>query len=292
MLKRRVLRATLTMPSGDVVLDQTLDLRFNIRKAALALQNRAIVTVFGMSQSLREQLLSQFTAWNKRQVESGMADQKWINIKLEAGYVDSEGIEISAVVFKGQVVVVNLVSAPPDIGISIQCYTRQIDKTTFITGPAPTNTTLVEYVTWAADQMGIGSNFICDTSYNDQIITNPSSGALVVSAIIIDIQNTRRPDVAAFIDDDFLYVKDRDKLVNPSEISYITEFVGIPSWTEWGVEFECMFDTTIKLAHGVDINSKLNPSVNGQYVIVSLDYDLTSRDVPFYVRPQGAPPSA
>lgn len=292
MLKQRILKATFETPDGvEVVLDQSLDIRFGIRKAALALQNRATITVFGMSQSLREQLLSQFTAWNKRQVENNMREQKWINVTLEAGYVSDDGVEITAVVFKGQVVLVNLISAPPDIGVSIQCYSRQIDKTTFVSSPAPVNTTLLEYVTWAADQMGLGKDFECDTSYNDQAITNPSSGSIVVAALVIDIQNARRPDVAAFIDDNYLYVKDRNKLVNPSEIAPVTEFVGIPMWTEWGVEFECLFDTAIRLGHGVDLTSKLNPSINGQYVLVSLDYDLTSRDVPFYVRAQGAPPS-
>jgi hypothetical protein len=279
------------MPNGDVVLDQSLDLRFNIRKAALALQNRASVTVFGMSQPLREQLLSQFTAWNKRQVEVGMLERKWIEVKLEAGYLDADGVEISAVVFKGQVVLVNLVSAPPDIGITIQCYTRQVDKTTFVSDPAPVTTTLAEYVKWAAGQMGLGDHYLCQTSYNDQVIENPSSGALIIAALTVDIQNARRPDVAAFVDDDFLYVKDRDKIINLSEMAFVTEFVGIPSWTEWGIEFEAMFDTSIRLAHGVDVKSQLNPSIDGQYVLVSIEYDLSSRDTPFYVKAQGAPPS-
>lgn len=292
MLNKRVMRATLEMPGGSVVLDDQLDLRFRIRKAALALQNRANVIVFGLSQSLREQLLSQFTAWNKRQVESGMQEQKWINATLEAGYVDEDGVETSCVVFKGQVVLVNLVSVPPDIGISIDLYTRQIDRSKFVSSFAPVNTTFAEYVKWAAGEMGLSDRYTCETSFNDQTITNPSSGSLVVSALVVDIQDAKRPDVAAFVDDDYLVVKDRSKLINPSEIAFIKQFVGIPTWTEWGVEFETLFDTTVKLAHGVDLESKMNPSLNGQYVVVSLEYDLTSRDIPFYVKGEAAPPSA
>lgn len=291
MLKIRVLRVTLAMPGGNVVLNEELDLRVNIRKAALALQNRAQVIVFGMSKTLREQLLSQFTAWNKRQVDSGVKEQKWIDVKIEAGYRDHENKEVSAVVFKGQVVLVNLVGLPPDIGISITCFSRQIDKTSFVSDPAPVKTTLEEYVKWAAGQMGLADNYLCDTSYNKMVLTNPSSGAFTIAAILIDIQNARRPDIAAFIDDDFLVVKDRDRIINPSDIAKVKEFVGIPSWTEWGVEFTQLFDTNTKLAHAADLESILNPSVNGKYVIVSLNYDLTSRDVPFYVMAQGAPPA-
>jgi len=246
-LDTRILRVILSMPGGDVTLDQSINLKIKISKAALAIQSRAAIDVTGMSKSLREQLLSQFTAWNKRLVDSGRASQKWINVKIQAGYKTTRG-ELVSTVFKGQVVLCEPTAAPPNVGVRITCFTRQIDKTAFVSEPAPASTTFYRYVEYAAKQMGFGANFVCETSFNDVVISNPARSILVVSALLIDIQSMYRPNVAAFVDDDVLIVKDRNRIINPSEVANVTKFIGIPTWNEWGIEFRCMFDGYIKLA--------------------------------------------
>jgi len=280
------------MPEGDkVVLDQSLNMRIKINKAAMMLQNRASIDVSGLTTQLRETLLSQFSIWNKRLIDTGVVDRKvWIDVMIEAGWF-VDGNDQSSVVFIGQVVSTEPTSPPPDIGIRINCYSRQIDKTTFVTSMAPSSITFSDYVAWAAGQMGLGTNFICDTSYNDVILSNPSRSSFVRSALLIDIQNQYRPDVAAFIDDNLLIVKDVNKLINPKAIPKLTELIGIPSWTEWGVEFVVLMNGAVKLANGVDIKSKMNPSMNGQYVVMTLEYDLCSRDKPFYVKGGASPPA-
>ena len=138
--------------------------------------------------------------------------------------------------------------------------------------------------------MGFGSNFICDTSYNSVIINNPARSILSIASLLIDIQDMYKPDVAAFVDDDLLIVKDRNKIMNPAQTAVLSEFIGIPGWTEWGIGFQTLFDPTIKLAQGVSITSSMNPSLNGTYVVLELEYDLSSRDGPFYVKPGASPP--
>lgn len=293
MLNQRILKVTITMPGGgDVILDEGLDLHVRVRKAALALQNAANVVVVGLARGLREQLLSQFTAWNNRQVNEGIASQKWVKIKIEAGYTDPEGKKLSAIIFRGEVATVAPVEGPPDIGVEITAYTRQIDKTTFITSQPPIAGTLEYYTQWAAEQLGLGENWICDTSYNKMVLENAFVGFHTMAGLIWALQDTRKPDIVAFIDDDFLVVKDRNKVVNPSDILVILEFVDTPSWDEYGVAFTTLFDTSIRLAGGVQLQSIMNPSVNGPYVLTMLDYDLSSRDGPFHVNSYGSPPSA
>jgi hypothetical protein len=289
-LTTRILKATLSMPGGDVVLDQTLEMKIKISKAALAIQNRATIDVIGLTTSLREQLLSQFTAWKKRQVETGQIQQNWINIKIEAGNDDNTNSEPS-VIFKGQVVLCEPSSPPPNIGVRITCYSRQIDRTSFISTPAPAQTTFANYVAYAAAQMGFDKNFICDTSYNDVVIYNPARSIHVAAALLIDIQNMYRPDVAAFIDDDILIVKDRNKIINPSNVAQVTEFIGTPSWTEWGVDFTTLFNPSIRLAQAAALTSLMNPSLNNTYVIMELEYDMTTRGTAFYVKASGSPPA-
>lgn len=291
-LRTRILTVKLGMPNGDVILDSSINMKIKIHKAALAIQNRAIIDVIGLTGDLREQLLSQFTAFNQRKVSAGQAEQKWINVEIQAGWSDSFNPSAApSTIFKGQVVICELTSAPPNIGIRITCFTRQIDKSKFITAPAPDEITFKGYVTWAAAQMGFGSNFICETSFNDVVITNPARSIFVASALLIDIQNMYRPDVAAFIDDDLLIVKDRDKIVDPSQIAKVDEFIGVPSWTEWGISFSSLFDPLIRLAKAVELNSKMNPGLNSKYIVLEIEYDLATRDVPFYVKANASPPA-
>lgn len=296
-LSNRVLKVTISLPGGDVVLDQGLQLDISVYKAALAIQSRATVTAMGLSTTLRQQLLSQFTAWNKRKVETGGADPNWIGIKVEAGYaVESPNGGVNnqtAVVFVGQIVLVDPVSGPPNIGVRITCYTRQVDKTKFVTVPSPEAPTFQQYVVWAAGQMGFGDKltFDCSPDIANRIIQNPSRSTYVASALLIDIQNTFRPDVAAFVDNDQLIVKDRNRIINVGAISNVTEFIGTPVWTEWGVTWTTLMDPTVALAQAAKLTSIMNPGVNGTYVITELEYQLSSRSNPFYVKASGAPPA-
>ncbi len=281
------------MPGGPVKLASDINLRIRIQKAALAIQNKATIEVVGLDTSTREQLLSQFTAWNQRQVASGQASQKWVDVEIKAGWDGSTPTDSQppATVFKGQVVLCEPTSSPPNIGVRLTCFTKQLDRSSFVSSPAPDQTTYRGYVEWAAGQMGFGDKFICDTSFNDVVIQNPARSIFVTSAILVDIQDMYKPAVAAYIDDDMLIVKDRNKILNPSQIANISEFIGTPGWTEWGVSFTTLFDQSIRLARGATLKSVMNAGVNGTYVILELDYNLTSRDGPFYVTATASPPA-
>jgi hypothetical protein len=296
-LKKRILRFTIDIPVGTdgtmtrVVLDESLMLRARINKAALAIQNMATIDIGGMSTSLRELLLSNFTAWDKRKIDRGGDVQYWANIQIEAGY-SSNGVETKSVVYQGQIVTVDISSPPPNLVMTIQCFTRQSDKTKNISGAPPENATFKELVAWAAKQMQFDDRFVCDTSHNDEIIPNAMRGVAVVSALLIEIQGYYSADVSAFIDDDFLYVKDRDKLVNPDAKMTLSEFIGTPVWQDWGVTFKTMFDPNMRLTNAARLQSKMNPLVNNiDYLIYAIQYDLSSRDTAFYMQCLGSPPA-
>lgn len=290
-LKTRVLRATFTMESGDVVLDQGLQLRVRVNKKALAIQNRATIEVVGLTTQFRETLLSKFTAWNLRALNMAAIAESLVQVKIEAGYV-VDGTEQSSVIFKGQVALCEPTSGPPNIGVRITCFSRQVDKSNFISSNAPSSTTFYQYVQWAGKQMGFSDeNIICDTSYNGVTVGNPARSMLAHQSLLIDIQDMYKPNVAAFIDDDQLIVKDRNKIINTNAITDVKSFVGIPSWTEWGVDFTTMFLIAVRVASGVNLTSTMNPSLNGQYVVMEIDYSLTSRDRDFYMKISANPPS-
>lgn len=288
-LGSRILKVTFSLQNGDVVLDETIEMRVRIRKLALAIQSKCSIDVMNLSGTLRETLLSQFTQWRYRNVVAGLADPNYVNVKVEAGY-RSVDKDIATTIFEGQVVTATPISAPPTIGIRLDCFSRQIDKTAFVTEPAPASGTFKAYVEWAGKQMGVEKT-ICETSYNNNVLTNQFATANTVSSLIIQIQDVYKPAVVAFVDNNTLIVRDLNKAISPAQIITVSEFIGTPMWNDWGVEFECLMNPEISLVNAASITSKLNPSLHGTYVVSGIEYDLTSRDTPFYMKVSGLPPA-
>ncbi|MEF9507177.1 hypothetical protein OWS73_37040, partial [Burkholderia sp. 1B3(2022)] len=131
----------------------------------------------------------------------------------------------------------------------------------------------------------------CDTSYDNTVLTNQFATANRVSSLIIQIQDAFKPAVVAFVDNNTLIVRDLNKVIGASQMVSVNEFIGTPMWNDWGIEFECLMNPAISLVNAVTIASKMNPGTNGTYVVPDINYDLTSRDTPFYMKVSGLPPA-
>jgi hypothetical protein len=298
----RVLNVTLEMPQGSVVLDATLDIKVKVSQVALAIQNKCEIVVSNLSSSLRTSLLSSFTAWNKRIIDTPQAggmptQQSYINITVDAGYATPGQPSNVVRVFSGQVVLCDPVGALPDMAVKITAYSQQVNKLNYLTTTPGATTTFANYVAWAAQQMGV--NVSCETSYNNRVITNPAGSIQTADALLVDIQNLYHPDVAAFIDSrtNTLVVRDVNKIVSTANVVTVDEFIGPPpSWTAWGVRFQCLFNPAILMTSAVQLQSILNPSLGSaqdpkQYVVYSIMYDLTSRDPSFDMTVDASPPA-
>lgn len=290
-LGERVLQVDIDLPSGLVSLNQNLELHVVIHKDALAIQNTCDIEVFNLPQAQRESLLTRFTAWNKRNLETGQPgyEASYVNVTVTAGYNNGAKNQ-TTVIFTGQIVQTEPIGAPPMLGVAIKCYSQQLNKLAWVTGFAPPTSTFKQYVEWAGEQMGV-TRIVCETSYNDQVISSPFARTHIVGNLIIDIQDAYKPNVAAYIDNNVLYVKDINAVISTSQQVTVDEFIGTPMWTEWGVCFQALFDPQIQLAGAATLNSKMNPSLNKTFVITSLDYDLASRAHNFYVKATASPPA-
>ncbi|MDE9567033.1 hypothetical protein KKI93_24410, partial [Xenorhabdus bovienii] len=82
--------------------------------------------------------------------------------------------------------------------------------------------------------------------------------------------------VKAFIDDDVLYVKDSHKsLKNRLRILTMKSgMVGIPKATEKGLDVSFLIDGESVLGGMLRLDSKLNKSLNGDYLIEQLKFDI------------------
>ncbi len=302
-LGQRVLRVTFNMPQGDVTLDESLDLRVNIQKATLSQQQTCVITVTNLDVSLRTSLITQFTAWNKRNIENGQPNatqRSYIGVTIQAGYQTPSSNNASwggagqgttqnlVTIFFGQVVLAGPVGELPNMAVKITAYSQQISKVQYVTQVPPGQMTFKAYAAWVAAQMGV--NLLCQTSYDNVVVTNPGASIHTVGDLLVDIQNYYRPSVAAYVDSNTLYVKDINAVITNTNTVTIDEFIGMPLWDEWGVEFECLFNPQLLLSCAANLVSTMNPSLNGySYVIYALSYDLTSRDTAFYVKANGAP---
>lgn len=292
-LGKRVLRVTLNMPQGDVTLDETLDMHIKIQKAAIAQQQQCEVVVANLTTSLRTSLITQFTAWNKRNVENGQPNatqQSYIGVTVQAGYnIPGQAASIITI-FAGQVVLAGPVGELPNMAVKITAYSQQISKVQWITQVPPGQMTFKAYAAWVAAQMGV--NLVCQTSYDNVVVTNPGASVHTVGDLLIDIQNYYRPNVAAYIDNNTLFVKDVNAVITTAGQVTVDEFINMPLWDEWGCEFECLFNPQLILSCAATLVSTMNPLLNGiGYVIYALTYDLTSRDTAFNMKANGAPPA-
>lgn len=288
-IKKRLLRVQIQLADRTITLDENLNLRVRIRKAALAIQSKATIDVGGLSQSLRQGLLTQFTAFRKRLKEqSGVNKDDYLDVVIQAGYEEASGNKTLTPIFHGQITLVDPDSPPPDISVRITAFTNQVDRTTYVSTQPPSPISFKAFCTWCAGQMNVTPNV--STSIDNKTLYNPAARTYIVAGLLPWIQAYDRQNIAAWIDDDTLYVRDIGDVVTENQVVSYGTFVGSPMWTEWGIDFRIMFDARIKLASGCKVNSILNPTMStSDLVVMQLEYDLSSRDDPFCVNVTTAP---
>lgn len=281
MAGKRRLQVLLTIERGQepILIDEYLKISVKCDKTISQFQNQTTISIAGISAALRSRLLSQFTAFNKRRLEiANLAaeDMPWASVEVFAGYG-----EVLSRIYKGEVVLCDLSGNPPNLEINMTAFTAQQDKVKMVVQPPPKSSTLRDCVIWAANAMGL--DYKLNVANPDVIVGNFARSSYTVSAILFELQGVFAPNINAFIDDDTLVVKDPYKILNPTDIPKVTEFIGIPTWFEWGVTFKSFFRPDLKLAGGCELTSVMNESLNGNYVIGKIAYEVTSRDEPFYV---------
>ena len=67
-----------------------------------------------------------------------------------------------------------------------------------------------------------------------------------------------------------------------AELVFYLRVFGIPEVTDVGVKVKYLYDNETTLGGGLRIVSDLNPAVNGDYGIYQLDFEVASREEPFY----------
>lgn len=279
-----------------------LNIHVSGTKYANANQNTVTVKIANLSKDVRNYLLSETSPFNKNRTPK--------KLLIEAGRVSTGTTKV----FSGEIISASptgtnhdgsdtgkskhhggdggkkpaklggkgaAISAPPDIVLTIKAQTGAFQKGNLVARSGRATENLSELSKGVASDTGTSLEFTA----TDKTIANYSfSGAALkqVSAL------ATAGKVDVFQDDDVLVVKDAGKpRSNRTTILNIdTGMIGIPEVNERGIKVRFLFNPQTVLGGAIEVKSQLNPSLNGSYTIYQLDFDLATRETPFYYTAQ------
>ena len=250
--------------SGRINWYEGLRVRAGGTKFANAQQNECTLTVSGLSMSTRDHLLTETSPFNSNPTPKRLI--------IEVGRVSTALFRI----FIGDIVSAEP-SSPPDVDVIIKAKTQSAQAGNVVaiaSGPISKLSAISQRV---ADEIGLGLDF----QALDKNISNFSytGAALKMVNLLQDSGGVR-----AFIDDETLIVKNygyalagRIRILGAD-----TGMVGIPKATEKGLDVTFLIDSESLLGGMIRLDSKMNKSLNGDYVIDQLKFDVASHEDPFF----------
>jgi len=233
-------------------------------KFANTQQNECTLTVSGLSMPTRDHLLTETSPFNSNRTPK--------RLMLEVGRVSTGMFRI----FTGDIVSAEP-SQPPDVDIVIKAKTQSYQAGNVISmagGPISKLSAIAQRV---ADEMNLGLDF----QATDKNVSNFSfSGAAL--KLVNQLQDAG--GVRSYIDDDILIVKNYASALKGRirVLSANTGMVGIPKATEKGLDVTFLIDSESLLGGMLRLDSKMNKSLNGDYVIDQLKFDVESHETPFF----------
>jgi len=263
-LDPRVLRIGIEV-DGKIKQYEGLQITATGTKYANPNQNECEVKITNITKATHDYLLSETSPFNLNRTPKKLI--------VYAGRVSTG----EAIVFEGDIT--NAVgSQPPDITVSIKAKTGNFQKGNIVGKNASPNSKLSSIAAGVAADLGLRLNF----QATDKSIANYShSGAALKQ---VDKLGTAGL-VNAYINNGELVVKDMHvPLKNRARVLNIdTGMIGIPEFTEQGIKVKMLFDNQTDLGYGLEIKSIMNPAANGDYVVYKMSFELTNRDIPFYL---------
>lgn len=218
-----------------------------------------------ISKKFRDYLIGRTSQWVKNKTVA--------NVRLNVGR-ESYG---TFMMFAGQAMA-GSPTQPPNIGLILNSLTglSQLGFDTSIASPE--NSTVEDICKQVAKNAGVNLSF---KAQNNPVIGNYQFAGVIGK----QIKGLSDLGVYAYQDTDgTLVVTDvqvaRDLPV--IDVSQETGMVGVPQITQNGVRVNMLIKNEIKIGAPVQLTSKVNPTVNGKYMIYKLGFQLGSRENPFY----------
>jgi len=241
----------------------------NGTKYGNALQNEADIVIANLDKQTQDFLLTETTPYNQNNTAK--------TITVYAGR-QSYG---TSVVYIGNIVTAN-VTQPPDVGITLKCLTGNFLKTSVLGVNQAGQATLQQVVT----SIGQALNSIVNFQATNKNIGNYSFSGSALNQI--QLLNSFG-GINAWYDDGVLVVKDSSQPLGNfvKIVSSSTGMIGIPQFTEQGLQVKFLFDNKVILGSLMRVKSYEYPAASGDYIIYKLGFQLSTRDTPFYYIAEG-----
>lgn len=263
-IDQRIVRVGIEV-SGGVKWYEGLQITAKGSKGVTDTQNECEVTVVNLSKEVRNYILTETSPFNKNKTAK--------KLYVEAGRVSTG----TARLFVGDITA-SSPTQPPDIGLNIKAQTGAFKKGELVARSGAAKEKLSSVASKVAKDLDASLVFEAE----DKFIANYSFNGASLKQVN---QLAQAGDVDAYLDDQTLVVKPKNKprknLVK--KIDNTTGMVGIPEATERGVKVKILFDLQTNLGGEIQLKSELNPALDGSYTIYKIDFDLASRDTPFYL---------
>ena len=250
-------------PTQQLTLDGGLNIKATGMKYANALQNECHLEISNLKRETREHLATQLTPYS--------FDQARKSVAVYAGR-ESTGLFL---LYKGDIVEC-VPSQPPDITLHIKSMALQWYKYNYLAQAQNVDAPLSKIVNGIGDSLGVPVNFQATekTIHNYSYSGSPAKQINKLNSI---------GGIDAYEDNGTLIVKDKGKPLDKVHIlSQETGMIGTPTLTEYGVRVKMLLAPGIALGGQLDLQSELNPLLNGKYTIYQLGFEIASRDTPFY----------
>lgn len=265
----RLFKLTINAPSGIREFNEEFTIQASGRKYAGGIQGEAQIRIYNLTRDLQDYILTQASPLFR--AGQGLSP---INVALDVGRVSTGLFRLyEGYCFQGGI------TQPPDMGLTLRALTNNL-LTGLIAGANMAQMTpLLSVAQNVADANGLQLDF--QSTQGGKLISNWSvSGSAQQQINNLGLAG----GVDVFVDGATLVVLDSAQLRDESEIliNADTGMVGIPQVTERGVAVKVMVNPAIKVGCGVKIESKLNPAANGTYKVFQLNFEVASRDTPFW----------
>lgn len=233
-------------------------------KFANANQNECEVKITNLSKATRDYILSETSPFNANRTPK--------RLFVEAGRVSYGATRL----FQGEITAATP-SQPPDITITLKALTGNYAKGDIVARTGGLSTPLSVLSRRVADDLGLALQF----EAREKLIANYAfSGANIKQVDALGGSG----GVSVFVDDGVLIVKERAlPLAGRLRVLNVDSgLIGIPEVTERGIKVRFLLDNRTVLGGALRLESVIYPSVNGEYTIYKLGFQVASRDTPFY----------
>lgn len=228
------------------------------------------VLILGLSTETRNFIL--------RETRPNTPNKKRVSVELLVGRESYGG----ASYYKGDVFR-SSATPKPNLGIMLKCITGYNAKSKIVSRSSEEMTKLSQIAKVVAQDNGLSLSFeITDQNIRSYSFTGSASQSL------INFQRLSNSDV--FVDGGTMFVKEQSKAARSRVIYNVNDGNGNlieSTGTEAGAKIKMLFNPSVNIGSVVNLESELNPQLNGRYILFKVEFEITSRAQPFYLIVEG-----